>query len=82
MSGPAAQLSAIALRILRQDGATDLVYSSADTVARQAYDAVMRGNVICVTGRVNRAIVVLTRCAPDWLIQNVLKRFAKKFRKV
>ena len=58
------------------------MWMDADTVARQAYDAVMRGDVVYVNGRMNRATVSLSRHAPDWLINKVLKRFAKKFRRV
>jgi hypothetical protein len=58
------------------------MWMDADTVARQAFDAVMRGHVVYVNGWKNRGIVLLARYAPDWLIQKVLKRFAKKFRRV
>jgi len=58
------------------------MWMDADTVARQAYDAVTRGDVVCVNGWVNRTIVLLARYTPDWLVQKVLKRFAKNFRKV
>jgi short-subunit dehydrogenase len=58
------------------------MWMDADTVARQAYDAVMRGDVVYVNGHMNRLTVALARHAPDWLINNVLKRFAKKFRRV
>jgi len=58
------------------------MWMDAETVARQAYDAVIRGAVVYVNGRVNRTIVLLARYTPDWLLQKVLKRFAKNFRKV
>ena len=58
------------------------MWMDADTVARQAYDAVTRGDVVYVNGWKNRGIVLLARYAPDWLIQKALKRFAKNFRKV
>jgi uncharacterized protein len=58
------------------------MWMDADTVARQAYDAVMRGDIVYVNGRMNRLTVALARYAPDWLMNNVLKRFAKKFRRV
>jgi uncharacterized protein len=58
------------------------MWMDADTVARQAYEAVMRGEIVYVTGRMNRVTVSLARHAPDWLVNNVLKRFAKKFRRV
>jgi uncharacterized protein len=58
------------------------MWMDADTVARQAYGAVMRGDIIHVNGRVNRAIVVVRRYSPDWLMFKIMKRFAKKFRRV
>ena len=57
------------------------MWLDADTVARQAYDAVMRGDLTCVNGRVYRAILLLTRYTPEWLVNRVLKRVAKKFRR-
>jgi short-subunit dehydrogenase len=58
------------------------MWMDADTVARQAYDAVMRGEVVYVNGRMNRVTASLARYSPDWLINKVLKRFAKRFRRV
>jgi short-subunit dehydrogenase len=58
------------------------MWMDADTVARQAYDAVMRGDVVHVNGAVNKAVVSLVRHSPDWVINKVLKRFAKQFRRV
>jgi short-subunit dehydrogenase len=58
------------------------MWMDAETVARQAYDASMRGDIVCVNGRVNRAIVTVTRYAPQWLVSRVLKRAAKKFRRI
>jgi short-subunit dehydrogenase len=57
------------------------MWLDADTVARQAYDAVMRGDLTCVNGRVYRTIVLLTRYTPEWLVNRVLTRVAKKFRR-
>ncbi len=56
------------------------MWMDADTVARQAYDAVMRGEVVYVNGRMNRMTASLARHSPDWLINKVLKRFAKKIQ--
>jgi short-subunit dehydrogenase len=58
------------------------MWMDADTVARQAYDASMRGDMVCINGRVNQAIVTVTRYAPQWLVNRVLKRIAKKFRRI
>jgi hypothetical protein len=46
VTGPAASIPALALRILRQDGVIDLVYSSPDTEARQAGDSTFAGRFI------------------------------------
>jgi hypothetical protein len=58
------------------------LWMDADTVAVQAYDAVMRGDIVHVTGRVYRTLILLARYTPDWLLNGVLKRFAKTFRRV
>jgi short-subunit dehydrogenase len=58
------------------------MFMDADTVARQGYDAVMRGKSVYVNGRVNRGIALLVRYLPHWLIQGQLRRVARKFRKV
>lgn len=57
------------------------MWMDADTVARQAFAAVMRGDIVYVNGRWNRAVALLTRYTPEWLVNRVLKRFAKKFRR-
>ena len=57
------------------------MFMDARTVARQGYDAVMRGQVVYVNGRVNRAIVQLVRYLPRWLLNGVLRRTARKFRR-
>ena len=54
----------------------------AETVARQAYDAVMAGRIVYVNGVVNRTMVLLARYLPEWLVMGVLTRVAWKFRKV
>jgi short-subunit dehydrogenase len=58
------------------------MWMDADTVAREAYDASMRGDIICINGRINRAMVTVMRYAPQWLVNRVLKRVAKKFRRI
>lgn len=57
------------------------MWMDADTVARQGYDAVMRGDIVCVNGRVNRFIAFITRVMPQWIVMRVLKRVARKFRR-
>jgi hypothetical protein len=46
LTGPAGPIPAMALRIARQDGVTDLVYSSADTNVRQVSDFTFAGRFI------------------------------------
>ena len=58
------------------------MWMDADTVARQGFDAVMRGDLVYVPGRVNRAIAFLARLVPQWIVTRVLKRTAKKWRKM
>ena len=58
------------------------MWMDADTVARQAYAAVMRGDVVCVNGALNKAIVLFARYTPDWLVKKFLKRFSKNYRRV
>ena len=41
----------------------------------------MRGDIVYVNGRWNRAVALLTRYTPEWLVNRVLKRYAKKFRR-
>ena len=58
------------------------MWMDADTVAQQAFDAVMRGDIVYVNGWWNRTMAVLVRYTPEWIINLALKRFAKKFRRV
>jgi short-subunit dehydrogenase len=58
------------------------MWMDADTVAAQAYAAVMRGDVVYVNGAVNKATVMLARYTPEWLVKKFLKRFSKNYRRV
>jgi uncharacterized protein len=58
------------------------MWMDADTVARQGYAAVMRGDIVHVNGAWNKTMVLLVRYMPDWLVNGVLKKFARKFRRV
>lgn len=58
------------------------MWMDAGTVARQAYDAVVRGDIVCVNGRVNRTIVALARYTPQWIVGRVTRRIGRKFRRV
>ncbi len=44
-----------------------LMWMDSETVARQGYDAVMRGKRVLINGRVNRAIALLASVIPDSL---------------
>lgn len=54
------------------------MWLDAADVARQGYDAVMTGVPLYITGRVNRAIAVLVRFAPRWLIRSVERRIGHR----
>jgi short-subunit dehydrogenase len=58
------------------------MWMDAGTVARQAFDAVMAGRIVCVNGRVNRAMVLLARYLPQWLVMAVVKRVSSTYRRV
>jgi uncharacterized protein len=54
------------------------LWMDAATVARQGYEAVMSGEPILVNGRVNRAIAVLVKVAPQWIIRAVERRLGNR----
>jgi short-subunit dehydrogenase len=56
-------------------------WMDAAAVARQGYDAVMAGDAVHVTGRVNRAIAALTRWAPPRIVAGVGRRVSGLYRK-
>ena len=58
------------------------MWMDAETVARQAFDAVMAGRIVCVNGRVNRGMVLLARYLPQWLVMAVVKRVSRTYRRV
>jgi short-subunit dehydrogenase len=57
------------------------MWMDAGTVARQAFGAVMRGDIVYVNGRANRALVQAARFAPMWLVNRVMNRMASRFRR-
>jgi short-subunit dehydrogenase len=57
-----------------------LLWMDAETVARVGYDAVMRGQVVCVPGVANRAIAAMTKMAPTALALRVMRSQAKRIR--
>lgn len=40
-------------------------------VARQGFEACMRGDVICVLGAVNRVATLASRATPKWLVRKI-----------
>jgi short-subunit dehydrogenase len=58
------------------------MWLEAETVARDGYAAVMRGDPVCVTGRLNKAIAVIARLLPQRLVRSVMRRNAGRYRKV
>jgi short-subunit dehydrogenase len=56
------------------------MWSDAGEVVRRGLDAVERGRVVCVPGRVNRAIKTLMDLLPDRLALELVARRAKTFR--
>ncbi|MGH8182989.1 MAG: SDR family NAD(P)-dependent oxidoreductase [Rhodanobacteraceae bacterium] len=56
------------------------MWSDADEVVRQGLDAVERGRVICVPGRVNRMIKVLFDLLPDRVALDFVMRRSHGFR--
>ena len=56
------------------------MWMGADAVARIGVDAVERGEIVCVTGRVNRAIKVLFKLLPDRFALRSMQKRSKAFR--
>jgi hypothetical protein len=57
------------------------MWLDADTVAREGYDAVMRGRFVQVTGRVYRTMLFFVRHLPEsWVLRATLSQ-SRKFRK-
>ena len=57
------------------------MWMSAADVARHGYDAVMAGEPVVVTGRVNSAIATLVRILPQRLVVGVGRRIGRSYRK-
>lgn len=56
------------------------MWLSAEEVARQGVDAVEHGEIVYVTGRVNRAIKALSKLLPDRLALRMVQKRSKNFR--
>lgn len=57
------------------------MWSDADDVVRAGLDAVERGRVVCVPGRVNRTLKRLLEYLPDRVALGLIARRARHFRK-
>ena len=57
------------------------MWLSAEDVARLGLDAVERGEIVYVTGRVNRAIKALAKLLPDRMALRMVQKRSKNFRK-
>lgn len=57
------------------------MWLSAGEVARQGYRAVMAGEPIVVTGRLNATIATLVRVLPQWLVLGLGRRIGRSYRK-
>ena len=49
-----------------------------DDVAREGFDACMRGDVICVPGAINRVATLASRSTPKWLLRRLSGMVARK----
>jgi uncharacterized protein len=58
------------------------MWQSADRVAREGIDAVMRGEIVYVTGPINRALAVLMQHLPLRTAQKMMRGQAKRYRAV
>jgi short-subunit dehydrogenase len=57
------------------------MWLTAEEVARQGIDAVERGDVVWVTGRVNRAIKAMMKVLPDRFALRTMQKRSRSFRK-
>jgi uncharacterized protein len=58
------------------------MWLDAAAVARSSYEAVMAGVPVFVPGRVNRSLATLARLLPRALVWRLMKRNARRFRRV
>jgi hypothetical protein len=56
------------------------MWLSAEEVARRGMDAVERGEIVYVTGRINRMIKTLLKLLPDRFALRAMQKRAKNFR--
>jgi short-subunit dehydrogenase len=58
------------------------MWLTSSDVARHGYDAVMAGESVVITGRINAAIATLVRILPQRLVITVGRRMGRQYRKV
>ncbi|GMU44701.1 MAG: SDR family oxidoreductase [Xanthomonadales bacterium] len=58
------------------------MWMDAQTVARQAFEASERGDIVYVNGRWNRFVRTLTKVLPDRLALALVSRQSRKFRRI
>jgi len=63
------------------NGMPGWMWMSAADVARRGYDAVMTGDSIVVTGRLNSTIATLVRILPQRLVVALGRQIGKGYRK-
>ncbi len=56
----------------------DFLIGNVEEVARQGFEACMRGDVICVPGVFNRAAMIASRSTPKWLLRQVSGLLSRK----
>jgi len=56
------------------------MWMDAESVARDGYKAVMRGDLIRVPGRLNRVLALAARLSPQSLVTSVVRRQGRKWR--
>ena len=54
------------------------IVGEADDVAREAFDACMNGDVICVPGAINRAAMIASGSTPRWLVRRLGGFFGRR----
>ena len=58
------------------------MWMKAEDVARMGVDAVERGQIVCITGRLNRGIKTLFKILPDGMGLRTMQKRSKDFRNV
>jgi short-subunit dehydrogenase len=58
------------------------MWMDADEVAREGLDAALRGEIVCVTGRLNHAIASAAKLLPDQVARKVIRKRARSYRNI